>query len=74
MAGGEGVDLTVAQHHVGVRDSAQPELLGGLDDHPVPLRELGGRHLHRARPQLAVHDGADDPHQEREEGDDQDHL
>ena len=74
VAGCEGVDLTVAQHHVSVGDSPQAELLGRLDNHSVALRELGGRHLHRARPQLGVRDGADDPHDEREEGDDQDRL
>src|SRR5699024_911939 len=34
---GEGVDGTAAHHHVRVGRLAHPELLGGLDDHPVPL-------------------------------------
>ena len=57
MAGGEGVKRAVAANNVGVGDAAQTSGAGGLNDHLVPLRELGGRHADAAHTLLCVEYG-----------------
>ena len=57
VAGGEGVKRAVAANNVGVGDAAQAGGTGGLNDHLVPLRELGGRHADAAHALLCVEYG-----------------
>ena len=68
VPGGEGVDLPVAEHDIGVRHAPQPEAVRGLDHHPVPLGELGEAHLHPLRALLRVQDGAHHPQDDRDDG------
>ncbi len=54
VTAGEGVDLAIAQHDVRVRHLGEAETLRSLDDQPIALGELGGRHLDAVRALPAV--------------------
>ena len=71
---GEGVDLAVAQEHIGVGDAPQPEALGGLHHHPVALGELGRAHLHRGGAHLRVQERTRAPEDQRQQRDGQEDL
>ena len=64
---GEGVDLAVAQEHIGVGDAPQSEALGGLHHHPVALWELGRAHLHRGGAHLRVQERTRAPEDQRQQ-------
>ena len=65
MTGRVGVDGSVAEDHVGVGYVFEPETARGIDHHLVPLRELGGAHLHSVDARHRVREATDQVQQQR---------